>query len=151
MNQRIHQAYLGELYGIAFFTLLMNVEEDKPRQSLWRKLVEVETLTGEHLLSHLLKQSERFSYPVEQMTQKGNHDAQKWMKLEWHELLQTLVKWVEPYEVEYRQWANDCTENQVIFDLIADHETAIYQCLQAELAQKNGQALLDQFLTKYEK
>ncbi|MCL1047592.1 hypothetical protein L2737_20025 [Shewanella electrodiphila] len=145
-NEKIHQAYLGELYGIAFFSLLQNVEEDERRIELWKKLVEVETITAELLLSHLLKQTERFSFPVETMTQKGHDDAQKWLDLSWTELLQTLVNWVIPYEEEYRQWATDCTEHNKIFDLIAAHETAILDCFRAELAQKNGQVELDHYI-----
>ncbi|GIU53550.1 hypothetical protein [Shewanella sp. KT0246] len=151
MNQRIHQAYLGELYGIAFFTLFQNVEQNPQRQLLWNKLVEVETLTAELLLSYLLKQSERFSYPVDKMTQKGHEDAQKWLGLEWTELLQTLKTWVEPFEAEYRQWAKDCKENQEVFDLIAAHETAILQCFEAEIIQKNGQVKLDHFIQQHSK
>ena len=149
MNQLIHKAYLGEIYGIAFFTLLHNVEEDSQRQALWHKLVEVETITAERLLSHLLKQSERFVFPVEEMTQKGNTDAKQWLGLAWPQLLQTLLNWVKPYEHEYRQWAEDSTEHHAIFELIAAHETAIYQCFKDELAQKNGQAKLDHFIEQY--
>ncbi|WP_394495945.1 hypothetical protein [Shewanella sp. ENK2] len=146
MNQQIHQAYLGELYGIAFFTLFKNIEEDATRIALWDKLIEVESITAEILLSHLLKQPETYPFDVVTMTEKGQQDARKWLHLPWEELLKTLYDWAKPYEQEYRNWQASATEHQSIMTIIAQHETAILNCFSAELQQKNGQAYLDHYL-----
>ncbi|EVT82015.1 hypothetical protein D046_9243, partial [Vibrio parahaemolyticus V-223/04] len=71
------------------------------------------------------------------MMEKGLSDAEKWIDLPWSKLVATLLNWVEPYEVTYREWQTLAIEKnsnavnfQTAFDLVAEHETAIYQCWQ---------------------
>ncbi|MFC1520396.1 hypothetical protein ACFL6Z_11865 [Pseudomonadota bacterium] len=179
MNHLIHQAYEGEIYGIAFFSYFENVDDNDEQNKLWKALVEVETVTAELLLQHLLKQPQKYVFKTAELTAQGDDDAKKWSDLPWLELMQTLSQWVEPYEVKYRQWLQQCQlqdsqESRQLaptFELIAEHETAIYHCLQAELTrayaqaetqvatqvttqvatQKSGLEYLSSFLNKYNK
>ncbi|WP_144213983.1 hypothetical protein [Shewanella donghaensis] len=157
MNNLIHQAYEGEVYGIAFFSYFENVDDNNEQIKLWSALVAVETLTAELLLKHLLKLTRRYEFKTAEMTEKGDKEAKKWSHLPWPELMLTLSQWVEPYEIKYRDWLLQCQQQhnqenkqlEPIFKLIAEHETAIYQCFKAELNQQDGRAPLTSFLDKY--
>ena len=149
MKARIHIAYRGELYGIAFFNYFAGHRAVDDHSSLWKALVEIETLTAKLLQQSLDKHAIEYDKYDPLMQLKGEKDAAAWIDLPWSKLVQTLRDWVEPYESKYRAWADEATEESNAFKLIADHETAIYECLQAEISGQSGLPFLLRFLKHY--
>ncbi|WP_394134424.1 hypothetical protein [Aliivibrio fischeri] len=149
MIDRIYNAYQGEVYGIAFFTYFSERYSILNKNELWNTLINVEILTAQLLEPTLTKHKVPFDIKDQAMLIKGTSDAKKWIHLEWNELVNTLTHWVEPYEVKYREWAAEATKEMEAFQLIADHETAIYECWKAELNQQSGLPILLSFIEKY--
>lgn len=149
MLERIRVAYDGEIYGIAFFNYFAVQYGDKKRLALWQCLIEVEQLTADLLQEGLIQHGVVFELDTIEMQQKGKKDAAKWIDLAWPDLIETLLPWIEPYEVKYREWAQAAQSEQNLFSLIADHETAIYQCWQLEQKGQSGIVILQAFIQQY--
>ncbi|MGL5336292.1 MAG: hypothetical protein ACRC9R_09155 [Enterovibrio sp.] len=148
MKNKIYSAYEGEIYGISFFSYFVENYHDLGHLDLFTKLVEVETMTAQLLKDWLLANGTQCSemQMQMQMQSKGIKDAKEWIDLEWPSLLKTLVAWVEPYELTYRAWFGGAAEHIDVFKIIADHETAIYLSLCAELRGESGLMFLDHFI-----
>ncbi|MGF1886755.1 hypothetical protein L4D13_11515 [Photobacterium profundum] len=149
MEDRIHTAYKGEIYGISFFSFFAKNYADKSHSQLWETLIHVEVLTAKLLEPYLDKHSIEYDKHNTDMQLKGIKDAEFWVDLPWDQLVQTLTNWVEPYEEKYRVWAEEAKENIQAFSLIADHETAIFQCWKAEMIGKSGVPILLRFIKRY--
>ncbi|MGR5145066.1 hypothetical protein ACQKP8_00795 [Photobacterium alginatilyticum] len=151
LTEQLFSAYLGELYGIAFFTAFAEKYSDDKHINKWQKLILVEQVTARHLKTGLEKLgiSCPDSHPV--MEDKGRHDAEKWLSLEWPDLVDTMASWVEPYALKYRHQAQRARQHSELFLLVQEHEDAIFSFLQAEQCQEtNSQAALDNFLARYQ-
>ncbi|MGF1876320.1 hypothetical protein L4D77_13435 [Photobacterium frigidiphilum] len=149
MKERIHAAYKGEIYGVSFFSCFAKNYADKSHSQLWEALIHVEVLTAKLLESYLDKHAIEYDKHDTNMQQKGIKDAEIWVSLPWDQLVQTLTNWVEPYEYKYRLWAEEAKEDTQAFNLIADHETAIFQCWKAEMIGKSGVPVLLRFIKQY--
>ena len=147
----LRAAYLGELYGIAFFTAFAQKYSDDTHIYKWQLLIHVEQITAKRLKDYLdplgLSSPEQ-DLPMEN---KGRQDAQKWLTLDWSTLIDTLVPWVEPYALRYRQDALQATSHHAMFDLVQQHEDAIYAFLLAEQqATHSGGPHLEAFIARYQ-
>ncbi len=149
MKDRIHAAYKGEIYGISFFSYFANHYSDKSHSQLWETLIHIETLTAKGLEPSLDKHSIEYDRHDKKIQLKGREDAAAWLELPWPQLVQTLANWVEPYESKYREWAKEAREEINAFHLVADHETAIYECWKAEILGQSGVPVLLQFIKQY--
>ena len=156
MIHNVLAAYYGEIYGIAFFNHYLNHYAHGEQQTLWQTLIEVEELTAEKLKPVLLASGMDIENRHQEMLDKGLADAAKWIELPWPELVATLLKWVEPYEMKYRAWHEEVKASQQYsiaereaIELIADHETAIYHCWQHYHINESGLPALNAFLAKY--
>ncbi|MDD9157609.1 hypothetical protein PVK64_15665 [Aliivibrio sp. S4TY2] len=149
MKKRIHSAYKGEIYGISFFTYFADNYTDKKSHPLWLALTQVERATADLLEISLHKLQIPFERHDPLMIDKGIIDAKRWLTLPWNELVDTLTDWVKPYEKKYREWALEAEDHTEVFQLIADHETAIYQCWKAEQNGEPGIGYLSTFIQKY--
>ncbi|ODS05553.1 hypothetical protein [Vibrio scophthalmi] len=147
--KQIIAAYDGEIYGIAFFEYFAANYADPSRLTLWQTLIEVETLTAQQLHVGLTELEAKFVINSSEMQQKGVNDAQKWVDLAWPKLTETLLPWIAPYEEKYRDWVHLAASHHSLFALIADHETAIYQCWQHEQSGQSGIPILQAFLQQY--
>lgn len=150
MNERIHKAYQGELYGIAFFSHFAANYRLKECSQLWHCLIQVETLTA-----NLLEKSlDRLQVPYLRndllMQSKGIADADVWINLPWFQLIETLVNWVQPYEEQYRFWVSESSTEFDTFQLITAHETAIYDCCRLEQTGQSGIPTLLKFIEQYQ-
>ncbi|ABZ77463.1 conserved hypothetical protein [Shewanella halifaxensis HAW-EB4] len=151
MIERISKAYDGEIYGISFFSYFdKNYQLTASSKTLWETLIQVETLTADLIEPTLNSHQVQYDSNNALMINKGSKDAQKWCHLPWAELVETLVNWVEPYEKKYRCWADEARIETDTFRLIADHETAIYECFKAEKVGISGETILLEFIRKYE-
>ncbi|QUM86099.1 hypothetical protein [Moritella sp. 28] len=149
MEKRIHSAYRGEIYGISFFTHFANNYTNKSLIALWHSLIQVERLTADLLEISLNKNNIEYDRNDSLMNAKGIKDASAWINLPWSELVDTLINWVEPYERQYRLWVIETTQEFETFQLIADHETAIFQCWKSEQIGESGIPKLQAFIAKY--
>ncbi|PKF48863.1 hypothetical protein [Enterovibrio nigricans] len=149
MNAQLLTAYRGEIYGIAFFSYFAKNYADKTRLTLWETLIQVETVTANLLEPHLRTSFIPFKKDDVEMQAKGIVDAEKWISLPWDELTEILTDWVEPYEVKYREWYAEAEKNQEAFALIADHETAIFECWKAFKNGEDGEKFLRNFIQQY--
>ena len=130
----LYDAYLGELYGISFFTTFVEQYSDRSHNNKWQALLDVEIITAEKLKVALLPLGiECPDYDIE-MAQKGIADANKWLHLPWPTLINTMVSWVAPYQQRYQQQADNAQQHHALFTLVADHENTIYDFLLAEQA-----------------
>ncbi|TLS79292.1 hypothetical protein [Photobacterium damselae] len=150
MPAQLHNAYLGELYGIAFFQYFANNYHDSHYQEHWQLLTEIEELTAQLLEQGLKPLGIECTPHNSEMEQKGISDAKKWQTLTWPDLIKTMVDWVAPYQIRYQQQSDLATEYKELYKLVADHENAIYNYLVAE-HQGSGESLtiLRQFLAAY--
>ncbi len=149
MKNRIHTAYRGEIYGISFFSYFANHYSKNSHPQLWKTLINVETLTAKLLEPSLDKHSIEYDKHDKDMQLKGREDAAVWIELPWPQLVKTLTNWVEPYESKYQEWAKEAKEEVNAFNLIADHETAIYRCWKAEMLGQSGVPILLKFVQQY--
>ncbi len=159
MIHHILSAYYGEIYGIAFFNQYLKRHSHTQQTELWQTLIDVEILTAEKLKPVLIMHDIDVESRNKEMQEKGRLDAEKWIELPWDDLISTLLSWVEPYEIKYREWNKNAQEfadldpnsnsENTAFQIIAEHETAIYQCLKQYHSGKSGLPILEAFLTKY--
>lgn len=150
MIERIRKAYDGEIYGISFFSYFASNYQLAPSsKTLWKALIQVETLTADLLENTLNKHQVQYDRNNLVMINKGSKDAQEWVHLPWGELIETLLSWVEPYEKKYRYWEDEARNETETFQLIAAHETTIYECWQAEEIGMSGVPILLEFIKKY--
>ena len=149
MNDHILKAYKGEIYGIAFFEHFSHHYSDKNHEQLWNALVEVEKLTAKLLLKYLRQSKEQIQYDSNEIKQNGIRDAEKWINLPWLELISTLIVWVKPYEEKYISWATKANNGLAIFNIIADHETAILLSLKNEEHGVSGISYLTSYIELY--
>lgn len=147
---KLYSAYLGELYGISFFSTFIEKYSDNRHNNKWLTLLKIEEITARELkigLTHLGKICPEYD---EEMHQKGIKDANKWLALPWPTLVDTMVNWVAPYQQAYQQQADSAQQYQDLFDLVADHENAIYDYLLAEQAQDpHSMRILTDFINRY--
>lgn len=156
LNQ-LHQAYRGELYGIAFFQQLLEYQQclaDVNSRAILSltNLLEIEHITACKLYSSLTALSVPCEKQDDAMTQRGVTDASRWQALPWNKLTDTLLNWVEPYQGQYQQQANSAEEFHELFDLVNEHETCIYQFLLSEQKnESNAQEKLQGFINKHQR
>ncbi|KLV09635.1 hypothetical protein ABT56_00720 [Photobacterium aquae] len=148
--QQLYSAYLGELYGIAFFTAFAQKYSNDSHINKWQHLIQVEQITANRLKNGL----EAANYPCpsqdDEMENKGLEDAEKWLGLDWPTLIDTMIPWVEPYALRYREQAAAATEHKELFELVQAHEDAIYEFLLAEQHENDsGLAILADFIAAY--
>lgn len=148
MKAHLCTAYAGEIYGISFFSYFAKHYADKHHSQLWQALIQIEVITGKVLATQLDKEFIILTMQSDELQKKGQEDAKKWINLTWLELVKTLQRWVEPYALKYQQWSENTTVNKPTFALLSYHETAIYQCWQAESQGKPGLPILLDFITK---
>ncbi len=148
----LHDAYLGELYGISFFTTFVEQYSDRSHNNKWQALLEIEIITAKKLKMALIPLGIQCSddNENEEMTKKGIADANKWLHLPWSILIDTMVTWVAPYQQRYQQQADNAQQHQTLFTLVADHENAIYDFLLAEQANSpESMHILQRFIQKH--
>ncbi|WP_325893124.1 hypothetical protein [Grimontia sp. NTOU-MAR1] len=151
MIAQLKSAYLGELYGIAFFQHFIEQRRDGDKQHVWQLLLDVELLTAKRLREGFGQLGELMPETDEDKTAKGVADAGKWVDLPWQSLIDTMVDWVAPYQKRYQEATNRATEHFELFELVSDHENAIYDFLLAEQkGESNSVYILSDFLRKYQ-
>ncbi|MCD9503807.1 hypothetical protein GLP37_16700 [Photobacterium phosphoreum] len=145
----LYDAYLGELYGISFFTTFVEQYSDHSHNNKLQALLDIEIVTTKKLKAALLPLGiECLDYNVD-MAQKGISDANKWLHLPWSTLIDTMVTWVAPYQQRYQQQADNAQQHHALFTLVADHENTIYDFLLAEQAgSPESIQILMQFINK---
>ncbi|PSU72560.1 hypothetical protein C9J22_00970 [Photobacterium phosphoreum] len=149
----LYNAYLGELYGISFFTTFVEQYSDHSHNNKLQALLEIEIITTKKLKAALLPlviESPDYDMDMDMdMTQKGISDANKWLHLPWPTLIDTMVTWVAPYQQRYQQQADNAQQHHALFTLVADHENTIYDFLLAEQAgSPESIHILMQFINK---
>ncbi|PSV00322.1 hypothetical protein [Photobacterium kishitanii] len=128
----LREAYLGELYGINFFSTLLNGYEDRSHVDKLDALLRIEHITGKKLKAALEPLGVVCPQYDPKMEQKGIADANKWIHLPWNELIDTMVTWVAPYQQRYQELADSAQDHHELFKLVAEHENTIYKFLLAE-------------------
>lgn len=147
-------AFRGEVYGIAFFTHLLEhysgyTDEERQRHIL-TMLLQVEQVTAAIMAAHLPTLDVRCDMADPQMQYQGQQDADKWLSLSWPRLIDTMVDWVTPYQRQYREQNENAGGFWPLFYLVDKHETAIYEFLQAEqIGDENAPEILRRFLDAY--
>ncbi|EAS41527.1 hypothetical protein [Photobacterium profundum] len=76
MEDRIHTAYKGEIYGISFLSFFAKNYADKSHSQLWETLIHVEVLTAKLLEPYLDKHSIEYDKHNTDMQLKGIKDAE---------------------------------------------------------------------------
>ncbi|WP_299017493.1 hypothetical protein [uncultured Photobacterium sp.] len=148
--EQLYSAYLGELYGIAFFTAFAEKYSDNSHINKWQKLIQIEQITAQRLKAGLAPFGKDCPDIHPEMEEKGLQDANKWLHLEWTELVNTMTPWVEPYALKYREQAQQAQAHHGLFTLVQEHEDAIWAFLKAEQQQDTDSlAPLEQFLSRY--
>ena len=146
----LHNAYLGELYGISFFTTFIEQYSDNNCNNKLQALLKIEIITAKKLKIALIPLGITCPNYDQKMAQKGVEDASKWLHLPWTALIDTMVAWVAPYQQRYQQQAENTQQHQKIFNLVADHENAIYYFLVAEQANSpDSLQILQRFIDNH--
>lgn len=146
----LYNAYLGELYGISFFTTFVEQYSDRSHNNKWQALLDIELITAKKLKLALQPLGMECPDYDAEMAQKGIADANKWLHLPWPILIDTMVTWVAPYQQRYQQQADNAQQHQDLYTLVADHENTIYDFL---LAEQSGSTesfqILQRFVNKH--
>ncbi|BCS96804.1 hypothetical protein DSLASN_24360 [Desulfoluna limicola] len=132
MLKKLHDAYMGELFGIVFFTAFKERSTDLLEQEKWRQLIEVEQRTAELLKGYLEPLGMRCSTSDAAMTKQGLAQAQAWIDLAWEPLMGALAPWIREYAEVYRRSADDATEHRDLWNMVADHEEALLAFVEGE-------------------
>ncbi|MGF1700430.1 hypothetical protein L4D09_08975 [Photobacterium makurazakiensis] len=145
--EQLYSAYLGERYGIAFFSAFAQKYSDDNHINKWQLLIQVEEITAKKLKDGLIQRGFNNFGDEQAMQDKGIRDAEQWVHLEWNTLLKTLIPWVKPYAIKYREQALAATEHQELYQLVQQHEDAIYDFLLSEKQKVDtGIAILEDFI-----
>lgn len=164
-QERLLTAYYDEIDGFAFFTSFVekyNHSNNKNSIVLWKTLAQVEQRTASLLLRELYR-TKVFNHDDNQSIvstierqqkeleyyKRGISDSEPYINQDWNTLMTTLTNYIEPYEVEYRQWYSSATQYEETFQALADHETALLHCFQFEQRGESGVHVLNEFLTKH--
>ncbi|CAH0533642.1 hypothetical protein VST7929_01513 [Vibrio stylophorae] len=142
----ILNAYFGELYGIAFFETMMCSHPQL--NTIWQPLLAIEQFTAAQLKSALPLDKTEDATAINQAIARGQAQACEWKNLSEPQLLDTLIRWVTPYEQQYRQWQHTHPEDRTLA-LIADHETTLFAALQAIKKELSPAPLYTQFYQQY--
>lgn len=133
MIAQLHKAYMGELFGIAFFEAFKAKATEPSEQKKWQLLIDVEIRTAE-LLKDYLEPLDMICPPSDaEMTSQGLKQAQKWIDLPWKPLMEALAPWIREYAEAYRRSAEGATEHRAAWHMVADHEEALLAFVEAEL------------------
>jgi len=145
--KRLHEIYLAELYGIAFFTYF--IEHYGDRLPVWKTLLRIEERTAHHLKVALESMGIPCADYDPASTAKGIREAEKWASMGWEPLIREMVKWIAPYQQKYEMLASSTPAFKSLFRLVADHENAIFDFMLSEKNQKgNSIKYLEGYLTK---
>lgn len=171
----LQQAYLGEIYGVAFFDYFIKNRVFSQNERLYfLQLLRIEKITLNKLKLFLLKQKQMSSLPPllidHILTQKtaGTTKAKQLIDLPWKQLIVSLLNWVKPYKVKYENdvlnfkkalesneipfiYAHAEQERFKMFSFVSFHETAIYQSLLVLSLNNNDFALANEFLDIFNK
>ncbi len=132
MITKLHQAYMGELFGIAFFKVFKAKSTELSEQRKWQHLIDVEIRTA-GLLKAYLEPLDIICPPSDaEMTKQGMEQAHKWIDLAWKPLMEELAPWIREYAEMYRRSANGATDHHAIWHMVADHEEALLAFVEAE-------------------
>lgn len=133
MTAELYKAYMGELFGIAFFKAFRDRSTEPSKQRKWQQLVDVERRTGE-LLKEYLESLDIICPPSDaEMTKQGLEQAAKWIDLTWKPLMEELSPWIREYAKMYRRLADGATEHRALWHMVAAHEEALLAFVEAEL------------------
>lgn len=154
LREELAAAFRGEVYGIAFFEhFIAHYEhfETQYQRDVFNLLLKVEQVTADILAEHLPALDVSCDFSDEQK-QEGVQDARKWLHKPWPELIDTMVRWVQPYHAKYHEQAQQAGDFLPLFNLVDHHEMAIYQYFLAEQAgEPDAGAILQRFLVKKDK
>ncbi|MEC6796289.1 hypothetical protein VXS03_04430 [Photobacterium sp. S4TG1] len=146
----LYNAYLGELYGISFFTTFIEQYSDPSHNNKWHALLEVEIITAKKLKLALAPLGVTCPDYDQKMSQQGIEDANKWLHLSWTALIDNMVIWVAPYQQRYQQQADNAQQYHELFNLVAEHENTIYNFLVTEQANSpNSLQILQHFIDSH--
>ncbi|MGI2260522.1 hypothetical protein [Shewanella sp. GXUN23E] len=147
-------AYRGEVYGVAFFTHLLDhyqgYTDKESQRTVLQLMLNVERVTQAILGAHLPTLEVPCNPDDLHMQQLGIRDAEAWLTLPWPELMNTMLAWVAPYQRQYRQQFSRAGGFGPLFYLVDKHETALFECLQAaQQGEADAARWLRQFLAAY--
>lgn len=132
MLEMLHKAYMGELFGVAFFQSFKEHATEFSEQQKWQLLIEVEERTAALLKRYL----EPLGIPCPssdgEMESQGIGQAGVWLGLDWLPLMEALSPWIRGYADAYRQSADGATEHRAIWQMVAEHEEALLCFAEAE-------------------
>ena len=146
--EQLQQAYLGEIYGIAFFDyFICHYSANEKQLSIFKKLHYIEIITKAAIETELVEfLNIDLSLTIE-MKLKGILDAKKWITKPWSSLIDTMVDWVKPYQTQYHQQRLSAEHNKTLFGYVDAHETAIFNFLLSEQKQESkASKVLDDFI-----
>lgn len=128
----LHKAYMGELFGVAFFKLFKERTQDLAEQRKWQRLIEVEERTAALLKGYLEPLGVWCPASDEAMASQGREQAAVWQDLDWLPLMEVLAPWIREYAEAYRRAADGATEHRAPWLMVAAHEEALLFFAEAE-------------------
>ncbi|MEM7015766.1 MAG: hypothetical protein AAF512_00335 [Pseudomonadota bacterium] len=138
----IHRAWLGEVYGQAFFESVANNTNDPERAETWKLLAHLEEVTGRRMLTLVEANSLSAELPesLEQMVEMGVAYAKMPHQQAMQEMKPTIDSAVERYEA-LLDVAPEHEQTAVQF--LVDHERALASFVDSELSGQSKSALDD--------
>ena len=148
-EQGFRASYEDELRGEGFFAALAALEPIPRRAEVWRRMLAIEHVTTQALLSAAQALGVA-NHDPQALRAEGAAEADEWRALGWHGALLVMRDEFPAYLTEFDGLlAQSPPAYAPLIDLLIRHEVAFIDFATAELAgQADSMAVLDTYLCK---
>ena len=148
-EQGFRASYEDELRGEGFFAALAALEPIPRRAEVWRKMLAIEHVTTQALLSAAQALGVA-NHDPQALRAEGAAEADDWRALGWHGALLVMRDEFPAYLTEFNALlAQSPPAYAPLIDLLIRHEVAFIDFATAELAgQADSMAVLDTYLSQ---
>ena len=133
------QAWQGELWGKAFFEQLAVSTDDADHRAKWQVLAALEEATGNRIAPLIADDSD---LPSASVNQSVESTVEVYQNLPWHEAMARMMIILDPAIERFRALlAQAPVEDRDVMQILVDHEVALKQFAERELAGDNDISL----------
>ena len=148
-EQGFRASYEDELRGEGFFASLAAMEPIPRRAQVWRKMLAIEQVTTQALLSAAQALGVA-NHDPQALRAEGAAEADDWRALGWHGALLVMRDEFPVYLTEFDGLLAQSSQDYApLIDLLIRHEVAFIDFATAELAgQADSMAVLDTYISQ---
>ena len=135
----IVQAWLGELWGKAFFERLAAATDDADQRAKWQVLAELEEAIGNRLAPLVADEADP---PLASAYRSLESTVEVYEALPWHVAMERMMTILDPAIERFQELlAHAPVEDRDAVQILLDHEIALKQFAERELAGDGAKSL----------